>query len=212
MNNKNILLLEDDPEMRNWSHSILTDIFPSHKIYCAETIKSCLSLLNNNEFYLTLLDIHLPDGSGLDILSTIKHVNPDIICVISTIFEDKESIFTALQNGANGYIIKDQSREKLKQSLQEITQGKPALSPAVAITMMNFFKNNSPIDDKHNLTRRQIEILTMIAKGMQNKEVARELNLSVYTIMDHIKNLYLKLHVTSRAEAAIKAHKMGLIH
>ena len=209
--NKKILLLEDQKEFRTWISSILGDIFPQHEIICAASIDCATELVDANEFSIAILDICLPDGSGISILKHIKQSQPTTLCIMSTIFDDHKNIFSALQAGADGYIIKGDSRDAFKNSLERITKGEPPLSPAVARMIMGYFKQNQPVNTEHNLSERQVEILTMIAQGMNSREVANELGLSIYTIMDHIKKLYEKLSITSRAEAAICAQKLGLI-
>lgn len=211
MTNKNILLLEDEPTIQKLIHTVLVELFPQHSLFLAGSIKSCRNLIMSHDFALAILDIHLPDGSGLDILASIKKYKPDTICIMSTIFDDKTSIFSALQRGADGYIIKDNSNTRFRSHLESIIHGEPPLSPKVARLMLSFFKNSPPIGSNANLSVREIQILSMIAKGMRNKEIASELSLSIYTIMDHIKHIYKKLHISSRAEAAIKAQKMGLM-
>ncbi|MDH5518156.1 MAG: response regulator transcription factor [Gammaproteobacteria bacterium] len=205
----NILLLEDQPDIQNWISDILKETFPGHIIFKADDIKEAQQHLANQNFTIALLDINLPDGSGLEILKAIKQKHAQTLCVMSTIFDDHDNIFSALQLGADGYIIKSGSRENFKSSLLNINKGEPPLSPKVASMMMNYFHNHK--EPENNLTDRQNQILKMIAQGLQNKEIATELDLSVYTIMDHIKRLYDKLNISSRAQAAIKAQQLGLL-
>lgn len=209
MENKHIILLEDQAEIQLWIADILAEVFPQHIITKADCVKDANQLLNSKMFNIAILDINLPDGSGLEILDTIKQNHSDTLCIMSTIFDDHDNIFSALQLGADGYIIKSESREKFTKCLLCIDRGEPPLSPKVASMMMNYFKKQK--EPENNLTNRQSEILKMIAQGMQNKEIAAELELSVYTIMDHIKRLYEKLNISSRAQAAVKAQQIGLI-
>jgi len=211
VNKQNILLLEDHAETADWINATLQEVFPGHLILLAKSIEEAEALLAQHQFELAILDISLPDGSGIDIIQQLKKNHPNTTCIMSTIFDDHKNIFSALQSGADGYIIKSDSREAFKNSLLCITRGEPPLSPAVARMLMGYFQHNKPVQTEHNLTKRQTEILTMIAKGMHSREVAEELGLSVHTIKDHVKNLYLKLSITSRTEAALAAQKLGFI-
>lgn len=211
MTNINILLLEDSLHFQAWASSMLEEVFPQHNIFLAESIDGANKILDADEFSIAILDISLPDGSGIEILQRLKQTYADTTCIMSTMFDDHKNIFNALQEGADGYLIKSGSAEEFKTGLECIINGHPPLSPVVARMMMMHFQQNKPVKDEHCLTERQVEILKLIAKGLHNKEVAEELKLSVFTIMDHVKNIYKKLSVNSRTEAALEAQKMGLI-
>ncbi|MDH5394056.1 MAG: response regulator transcription factor [Gammaproteobacteria bacterium] len=206
-----ILLLEDQPDIQAWIIDIVKELFPADEIITADSCQQAKKLIQAYNFTIAILDINLPDGSGLDILRAIKQSSADTLCVMSTIFNDHDNIFTALQGGADGYIIKSESREKYASTLLAINNGEPPLSAQVARMMVSYFQKLPAARTEHSLTKKQSHILMLISQGMQNKEIAAELGLSVYTIMDHIKRLYLKLNISSRAEAAIKAQELGLL-
>jgi DNA-binding NarL/FixJ family response regulator len=131
---------------------------------------------------------------------------------VLTSFDDDEYLFSALKAGANGYLLKDQNEDELISMLEGILSGKPALSPLVAIKLMQQFQKQDQASKSAllELTPREHEALTMIAKGFSVKESAKLMNISHHTVSGYIKEIYRKLHVNSRAEAAAFATRLGI--
>lgn len=148
----------------------------------------------------------MPDGNGVDLLRNTK-INQEIYWVITTVFGDDEHVFDALRNGACGYLLKEQTDEQLKRHLAGIVDGQPPLSPRIANRLLQYFQP----EDCPVLTERELEVLELIAQGLSQKETAKELQLSVYTVGDHIKHIYQKLRVRNRASAIAQAARLGLI-
>jgi DNA-binding NarL/FixJ family response regulator len=136
--------------------------------------------------------------------------------VVVTIHDDDEHLFPALQAGAFGYILKEQARELITEQLQRISQGEPPLSPSIARRVMAYFQAKAkPTQQAHlmpavNLTDRESEVLLRVAKGYTLPEIGVQLGLSRHTIADYVKQIYRKLNVSSRAEAALEAQRLGL--
>lgn len=210
---RNILLLEDDAGTRQWFSELLRSIFPDITIIEAGTIKKATELLSKFDFSLAIIDIYLPDGQSFDFISRAKKCGKNLYCVVVTAFDDDSDIYTALKAGADGYLLKSQDKLKLAESLKEIMNGAPPLSPAIARRIMAHFRddNEASANQDTPLTNREQEVLTLIAKGMTRAEVARLLSIQEGTVAGYIKRLYAKLNVGSRAEAALEARRLGLV-
>ncbi len=211
---KNILLLEDLPEIRVWLRKLVLQVFPTAQISESARVHDALSLVSAVKFDLALIDLGLPDGSGVDVVTKLRDVQPDAQSVVVTIHDDDEHLFPALQAGAFGYILKEQPRELITEQLQRISQGEPPLSPSIARRVMAYFSAKSkpqPSALPHvSLTERESEVLLRVAKGYTLPEIGVQLGLSRHTIADYVKQIYRKLNVSSRAEAALEAQRMGL--
>jgi len=211
---KNILLLEDLPEIRSWLKALVTQVFSTAQIVECARVHDALAQVSAQKFDLALIDLGLPDGSGVDVVSALREAQPEALSVIVTIHDDDEHLFPALQAGAYGYILKEQSRELITEQLQRISQGEPPLSPSIARKVIAYFAaQNKPQANAlpHvQLTERESEVLLRVAKGFTLPEIGVQLGLSRHTIADYVKQIYRKLNVSSRAEAALEAQRLGL--
>ena len=213
----NILLLEDLPEIRAWLSSLVMQVFPDAQIAEAARVHDALGLVSAIKFDLALVDLGLPDGSGVDVVAALREHQPETQSVVVTIHDDDEHLFPALQAGAFGYILKEQARELITEQLQRISQGEPPLSPSIARRVMAYFAAKSKPQPASaagiphvSLTDRETEVLLRVAKGYTLPEIGQQLTLSRHTIADYVKQIYRKLNVSSRAEAALEAQRMGL--
>ena len=215
----NILLLEDLPEIRAWLSSLVQQVFPDAHIAEAARVHDALGLVSAIKFDLALIDLGLPDGSGVDVVAALREQQAETQSVVVTIHDDDEHLFPALQAGAFGYILKEQARELIIEQLQRISQGEPPLSPSIARRVMAYFAAKSkpqPMSASSaavpvvSLTERETEVLLRVAKGYTLPEIGVQLTLSRHTIADYVKQIYRKLNVSSRAEAALEAQRMGL--
>ena len=211
---KNILLLEDLPEIRAWLKVLIHQVFPDAQISESARVHDALGLVSAVKFDLALVDLGLPDGSGVDVVAALREQQPEAQSVVVTIHDDDEHLFPALQAGAFGYILKEQPRELITEQLQRISQGEPPLSPSIARRVMAYFTAKAkpqPSNLPHvNLTERESEVLLRVAKGYTLPEIGVQLGLSRHTIADYVKQIYRKLNVSSRAEAALEAQRLGL--
>ena len=210
----NILLLEDLPEIRTWLKSLVLQVFPQAEVSEAARVHDALALVSAIPFQLAMIDLGLPDGSGVKVVEALRDHQPEARSVIVTIHDDDEHLFPALQAGAFGYILKEQARELISEQLQRISQGEPPLSPSIARRVIAYFAaQNKPQANEipHvQLTERESEVLLRVAKGFTLPEIGVQLNLSRHTIADYVKQIYRKLNVSSRAEAALEAQRLGL--
>ena len=214
---KTILLLEDLPEIRAWMRKLVLQVFPGATISESARVQDAIELVAAVKFDLALVDLGLPDGSGVDVVTKLRDVQPEAQSVVVTIHDDDEHLFPALQAGAFGYILKEQPRELITEQLQRISQGEPPLSPSIARRVMAYFtaKAKPQPQQQHlmphvSLTDRESEVLLRVAKGYTLPEIGVQLGLSRHTIADYVKQIYRKLNVSSRAEAALEAQRLGL--
>ena len=211
---KNILLLEDLPEIRTWLKALVMQVFPNAQIVECARVHDAQAQVSAQKFDLALIDLGLPDGSGVDVVSALRESQPEALSVIVTIHDDDDHLFPALQAGAYGYILKEQSRELITEQLQRISQGEPPLSPSIARKVIAYFaaqaKPQANALPHVSLTERESEVLLRVAKGFTLPEIGVQLNLSRHTIADYVKQIYRKLNVSSRAEAALEAQRLGL--
>ena len=213
---KNILLLEDLPEIRAWLKTLVLQVFPQSQISESARVHDALELVSAVRFDLALIDLGLPDGSGVDVVARLRETQPEAQSVVVTIHDDDEHLFPALQAGAFGYLLKEQAREAITEQLNRMSQGEPPLSPSIARRVISHFAKQAkpqarPHDIPHvSLTDRENEVLLRVAKGFTLPEIGVQLNLSRHTIADYVKQIYRKLNVSSRAEAALEAQRLGL--
>ena len=212
-----ILLLEDLPQIRAWLGSLVMQVFPDAQIAEASRVHDALGLVSAIKFDLALVDLGLPDGSGVDVVSALREQQPETQSVVVTIHDGDEHLFPALQAGAFGYILKEQPRELIIEQLQRISSGEPPLSPSIARRVMAYFTAKAKPQPASavavpivSLTERETEVLQRVAKGYTLPEIGVQLTLSRHTIADYVKQIYRKLNVSSRAEAALEAQRMGL--
>ncbi len=154
---------------------------------------------------VVLMDIGLPGMSGIECVHRIKSGYPKIQCMMLTVYEDDERIFDSLIAGASGYILKKTPPAKLLEAILDVHKGGSPMSSQIARKVVQTFqKDGISIQDTENLTRREEEILSYLAKGFRYKEIADTLFISIETVRTHIRNIYEKLHVRSRTEAVLK--------
>jgi DNA-binding NarL/FixJ family response regulator len=165
---------------------------------------------------LILMDIQMPDCDGLEATRVIKKELPDTIIVVLTVRDDEEKLFEAIKHGAQGYLLKSIRAQEMLEMLHGALRGDAAISPHLAGRMLEEFRRMSqqmPADTSEisDLTPREQEVLSLVAQGKADKEIAVELSISVNTVKSHLRNLLSKLQVSSRREAARLAKNKGLL-
>jgi DNA-binding NarL/FixJ family response regulator len=152
-----------------------------------------------------LVDIRLPGMSGIQCVAQLKAELPDLRVLMLTTYEERELIFNSLRAGASGYLLKNTLRTELVQAVEQVDAGGAPMSMPIARKLVSFFQQHSPVDSNvENLTDREQEILTLLSKGYQYKEIADAAGVKLETVRSHIKHIYDKLHVRSRTEATLK--------
>lgn len=209
----NVVIVEDVQETSKWVASILLQAFPDARSIPCYSLADARQCMERILPALAIVDLNLPDGSGLSLIPFIRRQSPETHVVVMSIFDDPEHVFPAIRAGAIGYLLKDQPEALLISKLRGVMNGDPPLSPSVARKILAHFNTISKNDGKPDvsLSKRDEEILVLVANGMNRTEIAVALSLSPHTIARYIKDVYKKLDVNSRAEAAVIACRMGLI-
>ena len=206
------LVVEDVADTRDWLCGIAREVMPGAPVRAAASCAEALHVARSERVALALLDLRLPDGSGLDALRAVRAAPgcAGCICVVTTVLGGDADIVSALAAGADGYVTKEAGRETIARQVRLALSGVPALSPAVARRIMDHFAATGPRGEASALTRREREVLGLIGSGLRNAEAAETLGISPETVSGHVKAIYGKLGISSRAEAAWHAASMGL--
>ena len=159
--------------------------------------------LKQNLVDIIIVDIGLPRASGIDAIQYLSNYCPQATFCMFTVYDDDEKIFQSLQSGAKGYILKNTPTEKIIESIRELYAGGSPMSPSIARRMINVFRTMQVSTSTHQLpvSDRELELLTLLAKGLLYKEIADQLGIAVGTVKQHIHRIYDRLHVTNRTEA-----------
>jgi DNA-binding NarL/FixJ family response regulator len=199
-----IAIIEDDEDIRE---SLKILIQTTEDFECAGTFADAetgLEFLTANPADIVLMDIHLPGMDGIECVRQLKSVHPEMQFIMCTIFQDDNSVFNALKAGATGYLLKNDDPGKIIDAIHELDAGGSPITPQIARRVMESFKRPAVNDAIHLLTKRETEMLGLLAKGFRYKEIADKLCISTETVRKHINNIYQKLHVQSRIEAVNK--------
>lgn len=204
-----ILIVEDLEDTLAWLGDIVAETFPAATVSAARSLKEASQMLTNDVYDLVLVDLGLPDGSGIDLIKRIRSRSADTYIVVATIYDDDEHLVNALRSGANGYLLKDEHRERLVQHLQGIPNNRAPISDRTLDRVIH--QLNQPDEQEVTLTSREEEVLQLVAKGYNVTESAEMLGLSANTVKSYLKAVYGKLDISSRAEATTEAIKRQLI-
>jgi DNA-binding NarL/FixJ family response regulator len=213
MNPLRILIADDHPVFRHGIRTLL-EMMPDMEVVGeattgAEAVSQVEALLPD----VVLMDLNMPDLSGIEATRQIVRASPHTRILIVTMFNDDASVFTAMRAGARGYILKDAEKAEMVRAIQAVGNGGAIFSPAIASQLIAFFATPFPLAQKDifpELTDREREILHLLATGATNGEIAQHLTLSPKTVSNYVSNIFNKLQVADRAEAIIRARDAGL--
>ncbi|PSK91593.1 response regulator [Taibaiella chishuiensis] len=200
MNKKRIIIFDDDTTRRD-SLSMLLNMCPDME--CVGAFASAADAVTHvaqTEPDMVLMDIDMPRGNGIDGTSRIKSAYPLLPVIMQTVFDDNQNIFEAIKAGANGYLLKKTPPDKLLEQLREAFDGGAPMTGTVAIKVLQFFREE-PVSPSYKLSEREKDILKLLVEGHSYKMIAAKSNIAYYTVCNHIKKIYEKLHVNSATEA-----------
>ncbi len=206
-----VAILDDDQE---FSEILSVLLNKSDEFVCVSTYQNCNEALKKIEDDLPdilLLDIEMPGKSGIESLREIKSVFPTIDVMMLTVYSDSEKVFESLRGGAVGYLLKKSPTEKILEAIREARAGGAPFSGEVARKVLQYFQSQSPRTNPSVLSDREKEVLEALIEGHNTKTIAEKLFVSAHTVRFHLHNIYVKLHVNSRAEAVAKVLKNRLV-
>jgi DNA-binding NarL/FixJ family response regulator len=200
-----VAIIEDNAALRNQYAQLLADA-PGFTCCAAYgDAESALAGIAAAAPDVVLMDIQLPRMSGVECAARVKALLPGANIVMLTAYDDSDLIFRALENGASGYLLKRTPPAELLHAIEDVRSGGAPMSSHIArMVVQSFRRRGASPQPSENLTAREDEVLRLVAKGMVNKEIADQLGVSLETVRGHLKNIYTKLHVRSRTEAAMK--------
>ncbi len=214
MNTKFSIIIADEHEvLRRGIKSILEPIVEFEVVGQAATGSDTIDLVQRLRPDVVLLDLILPELDGVEVTRRIKSISPDTNVVVFTSFDDDDHIIQALEAGATSYLLKDVQTDLLIEAIHHAAQGEAVLHPRIATRILQILIEPDPQKRKiaSDLTRREVQVLKLVANGMNNQEIAEKLYISISTAKAHVSNILSKLHLTDRTQAAAYAWKTGLM-
>jgi len=197
-----IIIFEDNNQLRESLVTLLNNSEDYKVVGDYGQVTDAANIIRRSRPEVVIMDIDLPEKSGIEGVRIIKETKPETLVVMYTMFEDDEKLFNSLCAGANGYILKKTSPYKLFEAINEVMEGGAPMSPTVARRVLQTFQNKSAA--RYHLSPRETEILHLLIKGYSVKLIAAELKIAFDTTRAHLRNIYQKLHVNCGKEAIAK--------
>jgi DNA-binding NarL/FixJ family response regulator len=199
------VFIYDDNDARRDSLKALMTLSPEI-VFAGEAINCAKALIDMEKCFpdVVLMDINMPEVDGIEGLKLIKKNFPHINVLMQTVFDDSDKVFECIRNGASGYILKKDSPQRILQAIQEVYEGGAVMNPSIALKVLDYF-HPSKMDNP--LSKRETEVLKLLADGLSYKMIADKLFLSFNTVNTHVKHIYEKLHVSSIGEAVAFYYK-----
>lgn len=214
-----VMIVEDDPAFRERYAGILSADPAFEVVASVANGRDGLALLEQLKPDVLLVDLGLPDISGIEVIRHASRTVPEAECMVVTVFGDEEHVLASIEAGATGYLLKDATTESFLSGIRELINGGSPISPIIARRLLKRFQPEtgpvpaSPLGDAGDVTLsdREREILLLASKGYNYPEMGKLMGISPHTVTSHVKKIYRKLAVHSRGEAVFEANRMGLI-
>jgi DNA-binding NarL/FixJ family response regulator len=216
-----VLIVEDDAAFRERYGAILSKDPDFEVVASVGTAGEGLAMLDLRKPDVLLVDLGLPDFSGIEVIRHANQTLPNCECMVVTVFGDEEHVLASIEAGASGYLLKDASEESFLSGIRELMAGGSPISPIIARRLLKRFQPEMPTataaaadseaTSDVNLSEREREILMLASKGYNYPEMGKLMGISPHTVTSHVKKIYRKLAVHSRGEAVFEANRMGLI-
>ena len=206
------LLVEDDGATRAYLLDALNRIVALQPVNFAVDVASGMRALERFRPKLLLVDLGLPDGEGTQLIAMAAKMEPRPEVLVISSLGDESHVVRALEAGASGYLLKDETPEAIGVAALKVLDGESPISPAIAVHLLKRFRPvAAPAPQEHPLSDREVDILKLIAKGLRHDEVADTLGLRYSTVVSYVRDIYRKLAVHSRTEALFEARQLGLL-
>lgn len=208
-----ILIADDHPLFRNGMRALLATDPEMEVVGEATAGDEAIALAASLQPEVILMDLGMPGVGGIEATRRILQASPHIRILVVTMYEDDQSVFTAMRAGARGYLLKGANPDEVLRAIHAVGSGEAIFSPTIATRLIDFFAALQPVALPHalpELTDREREILVLIARGHNNAAIARQLALSTKTVGNYVSNIFSKLQVADRAQAMLRAQQAGL--
>ena len=210
---KTLLIVEDDRLLRDNLVRETRTMSPDWEVLSADSVAAAREIIQAQPLDAVFLDLGLPDGDGLALISEFRQANPACEILVITVFADERRVIRSLEAGASGYILKSDLADFAGRLVSIIESGGSPISPAIARSLINRLRPPKETTDSQGLlSQRESEVLVLCAKGLRYAEIAEVLGVSSHTVNTHLKSVYRKLMVHSRAEAVFEARRYGLLN
>jgi DNA-binding NarL/FixJ family response regulator len=208
-----VLIADDHQLFRDGLKALLLSAPDTEVVGEAATGREAIDLAAESQPDVILMDLQMPGVDGIEATRQIVRTSPHIKVLMVTMFDDDQSVFAAMRAGARGYILKGATREEMLRAIRAVGSGEAIFSPSIAARMMDFFATSRSVVPQEvfsDLTDREREVLSLIAQGKSNTDIAEALTISIKTVRNHVSNIFSKLQVADRAQAVIRAREAGL--
>lgn len=210
-----VLVVDDHPVFRAGVRAALADAGTVTVVGEAADAATALSLVDDLAPHVVLMDLHLPDRSGIDATRRLAASHPEVAVLVLTMSEDADAILSAVRAGARGYLVKGAEVERIQSAIRTVAAGEVVFGEGIADQALALLTGGATRRTRSDrpfpvLTDREVEILALVAAGLSNTDIARRLVVSEKTVRNHVSNIFTKIQVTSRAEAVARARDAGL--
>lgn len=209
-----VLVVEDDPSTREYFAEALRGESGDFAVTTAGTLATASAQLQAQLPDVLLVDLGLPDGSGLELVRAARKISPGTLALVITVFGDEASVIGAIEAGAQGYLLKSEAPADLRETVRQVLAGGAPISPGIASHLLRRFQNTDADEGQGkslHLTSREREVLELMVQGVAYKEAAETLGITRNTVVSYVKKIYRKLEVSSRGEAVFQALSQGLV-
>jgi DNA-binding NarL/FixJ family response regulator len=207
-----VVIADDHPMVRQGLRLTLGTLPGLEVVGEATTGQQAVQLAEQLQPDVLIMDINMPEGNGIDATRTLAQTSPHVNVLILTMFDDDASVFQAMRAGARGYLLKGAGEQEIERAVRGVADGEAIFGPAVAQRVLDYLTGTAPRQQAAfpELSEREREVLSLLAEGRSNPDIARKLFLSPKTVRNHVSNIFTKLQVADRAQAIIKARDAGL--
>lgn len=200
-----VILADDHPVVRDGLAAIINQQTDMQVVAEASDGDEAIGLYHREQPDVMVLDLRMPKRDGFAVVQSVLEANPKARLLIMTTFDGDEDIFRCLSQGAKGYLLKDSPRQEILAAIRAVSKDQPYTSSSIAAKAVQRMS-------KPNLTKREVDVIQLLAQGRSNKDIARRLSITEGTAKTHVKSILTKLDAISRTEAVAVAHKRGLVH
>ena len=205
-----VVVVDDHPVFRMGMVALLGSLPEIEVVAEAGTVAEAIGVVDEHRPDVVVMDLQLPDGSGVTATQRIVADDPTIGVLVVTMFADDDAVFAAMRAGARGYLVKGAGQDEIERAIRSVANGEVILGAPVAQRAATLFAVRTPSSTFPELTAREHEVLELLARGLDNHAIGRRLNINEKTIRNHVSNVFTKLQVVDRPQAIVKAREAGL--